>query len=205
MAQVEVGLGAVVEDVDLAVLVRAHRAGIDVDVGVELLQPDPQAAMLEQHADRGAGQPLAERTDHAAGDEDVFALSWRGHARPLTSHLPGSCRSLHDVHRSLYPSTLASSASEPDGKPAQAAGAISALSIQRGRIARNPSEVSTPMVGVFDDADLDAVGPVARTRSCSSFSSCSSGSGGSVGEAEQEVAAIGVQPEVLQEPRRASG
>ena len=72
VAQVEVGLGAVVEDVDLAVLVGAHRAGIDVDVRVELLQPDAQAAVLQQHADRGAGQPLAERADHAAGDEDVL-------------------------------------------------------------------------------------------------------------------------------------
>ena len=75
MAQVEVGLGAVVEDVDLAVLVGAHRAGIDVDVGIELLQPDAQAAVLQQHADRGAGQPLAQRADDAAGDEDVL-----GHA-----------------------------------------------------------------------------------------------------------------------------
>ena len=40
VAEVEVGLGAVVEDVDLAVLVGAHGAGVDVDVGVELLEPD---------------------------------------------------------------------------------------------------------------------------------------------------------------------
>ncbi len=74
MAEVEVGFGAVVEDVDLAVLVGAHRAGIDVDVGVELLQADAQAAMLQQHADGGGGQPLAEGTDDAAGDEDVLGL-----------------------------------------------------------------------------------------------------------------------------------
>src|SRR5579871_5686619 len=51
MAQIEVGLGAIVEDVDFAVLVRVHRAGIDVDIGVELLHAHAQAAMLEQHAD----------------------------------------------------------------------------------------------------------------------------------------------------------
>ena len=39
MSQIEVGFGAVVEDVHLAVLIRAHRAGIDVDVRVELLHP----------------------------------------------------------------------------------------------------------------------------------------------------------------------
>ena len=38
VAQVQVGLGAIVGDVDLAVLIRAHRARIDVDVRIELLQ-----------------------------------------------------------------------------------------------------------------------------------------------------------------------
>ena len=40
MAEVEVGLGAVVGDEDLAVLVRAHRPRIDVEIGVELAQAD---------------------------------------------------------------------------------------------------------------------------------------------------------------------
>ena len=70
--EVEVGLRAVVGDVDLAVLVRAHRAGIDVDVRVELLQGDLVAVALEQHADRGRREPFAERGHDAAGDEDVL-------------------------------------------------------------------------------------------------------------------------------------
>ena len=61
VAEVEVGLGAVVGDVDLAVLVGAHRAGVDVDVRVELLQRDLVAVAFEQRADRGRGQALAER------------------------------------------------------------------------------------------------------------------------------------------------
>ena len=72
MPQVEVGLRAVVEHVDLAVLVRAHRPGVDVDIRVELLEPDPQPALLEQHADRRAGQSLAQRADHPAGHENVL-------------------------------------------------------------------------------------------------------------------------------------
>ena len=40
VAQVEVGLGAVVGDEDLAVLVRRHRARVDVDVRVELEDGD---------------------------------------------------------------------------------------------------------------------------------------------------------------------
>src|SRR3970282_1432482 len=44
MAEVQVGLGAVVGDVDLAVLERAHRARIDIDVGAELHHRHAQAA-----------------------------------------------------------------------------------------------------------------------------------------------------------------
>ena len=50
VADVEVGLGAVVGDEDLAVLERVHRAGVDVEVGVELLHRDAQPAGLEQAA-----------------------------------------------------------------------------------------------------------------------------------------------------------
>src|SRR5262249_5876083 len=73
MAQVKVGLGAVIEDVDLAVLVGAHGAGVDVDVRVKLLQAHAQAASLQPHADRGVGETLPERTDDAARDKDVLA------------------------------------------------------------------------------------------------------------------------------------
>ncbi len=72
VSEVEVGLGAVVGDEDLAVLVRAHRSGVDVDVRIELDVRDPQPARLEQRADRGAGEPLADRGDDPAGDEHVL-------------------------------------------------------------------------------------------------------------------------------------
>ena len=72
VAQVEVRFAAVVEHVDLAVLIGAHRARVDVDVRVELLHADLQAAMLQQHPDRCAGEPLTEGADHPAGDKDVL-------------------------------------------------------------------------------------------------------------------------------------
>ena len=71
MAEVEVGLGAVVGDEDLAVLVGRHRPGIDVEIGVELAQADRIAARLQQRAERRRSEALAKRGDHAAGDEDV--------------------------------------------------------------------------------------------------------------------------------------
>src|SRR5207302_223083 len=60
------------QPLDVADLVGAHGAGIDVDVRVELLEADAEAAVFQQHADRGAGEALTERADDAAGNEDVL-------------------------------------------------------------------------------------------------------------------------------------
>ncbi len=70
VAQVEVGLGAVLGHEHLAMLVGRHRAGIDVDVGIELLQPHRQPARDQQAPDRGRRDALAQRGDDAAGHED---------------------------------------------------------------------------------------------------------------------------------------
>src|SRR5262245_6350956 len=51
MAQVEVGFCAVIGDVDLAVLVRTHGSGIDVQIRVELQQADTEAAAFQQASD----------------------------------------------------------------------------------------------------------------------------------------------------------
>src|SRR5262249_46216461 len=60
MTETEVGLGAVVGDVDLAVLVGAHRPRVDVEVGVELPEAHAEAARLEQRAERRRRKTLAE-------------------------------------------------------------------------------------------------------------------------------------------------
>ena len=75
--EVEVGLAAVVGDEHLAVLEGVHRARVDVDVRVELDHRDAQAATLEQPAERGGGESLAERRGHSAGDEDVLGQARR--------------------------------------------------------------------------------------------------------------------------------
>jgi hypothetical protein len=74
VTEVEVGLGAVLGDEHLAVLVRRHRPRVDVDVRIELLQLDVEPAGDEQTADRGGGDSLAERGDNPAGDEDEASL-----------------------------------------------------------------------------------------------------------------------------------
>src|SRR6202044_3326278 len=72
VAEVEVGLGAVIGDEDLAVLERAHGAGIDVQVRVKLHEIDLDSAGFEQAADRCCREPFSERRHDAARYEDVL-------------------------------------------------------------------------------------------------------------------------------------
>ena len=71
MAKVEVGLGAIVGYEHFAVLIWRHRSWVEVEIGIELAQPDLVAARLQQRAERRRSQTLSERRNHAAGDEDV--------------------------------------------------------------------------------------------------------------------------------------
>ncbi len=71
MAQVEVGLRAVVEHVHLAVLKGTHRARIDIQVGIELLDAYRQAAHLQEGAERPRREPFAQRRNDASRDENI--------------------------------------------------------------------------------------------------------------------------------------
>ena len=44
MAEIEIGLGAVIGHEHFAVLVWRHRTGIEIEIGIELAQPDLVAA-----------------------------------------------------------------------------------------------------------------------------------------------------------------
>ena len=91
VADVEVGLGAVLGHEDLAVLERVHRARIDVEIRIELLHRDAQTASPEQVSEAGGGQTLAERRGNASGYEDVFRLSTTGF-KPTSSGRPSPPR-----------------------------------------------------------------------------------------------------------------
>src|SRR5216683_2936203 len=86
MAEIEVGLGAVIGDIDLAMLIGAHGPRIDIEVGVELPQPHLEAARLQERAERRCRETFAEGGHHAAGDEDeprhgpsIYRNGSRGH------------------------------------------------------------------------------------------------------------------------------
>ena len=72
VTKIEIGLGAVLGDVDLTVLIGTHGARIDVDVGIELLRRDLQPACLEKPPERGCRNALAKTGDNAAGDENIL-------------------------------------------------------------------------------------------------------------------------------------
>lgn len=69
VTKIEVGFSAVLRHEHLAVLERAHRARVDVDVGIEFEEGDFEAARLKNGRERGGGDALAERGHNATGDE----------------------------------------------------------------------------------------------------------------------------------------
>jgi hypothetical protein len=79
---VQVGLGAVVGHEHFAVLEGVHGARVDVEVGVELLHHDPQAAQFQQAAEAGGGQSLAKARGNAPSDKEMSGLCWPRMGRP---------------------------------------------------------------------------------------------------------------------------
>src|SRR6266540_5446060 len=77
VTEIEIGFGTVLGDEHLAVLERAHRSRIDVDVRVELEVADFDAAISEDGGERRGGDALSQRGHDAAGDEHEL-----GHGGP---------------------------------------------------------------------------------------------------------------------------
>ena len=89
VAEIEIGLGAVVGDEDFAVLIRAHRARIDVEIGIELAEADPVSARLQQRAESGGGDALPKGRDHAAGNEHVARHNFPSQPGRILAAEPG--------------------------------------------------------------------------------------------------------------------
>ncbi|MNN53436.1 hypothetical protein D3C81_1681910 [compost metagenome] len=58
MAQIQIGLSAIVRDEYFPVLIRAHRARIDVDVWIEFLDRYLQTSVLKQPSQRSRRNAL---------------------------------------------------------------------------------------------------------------------------------------------------
>jgi len=72
VAEVEIYLPAVGEDKDLAVLGRVHRAGIDVQVWVNLHRRHFVTTILQDAADGRRGYTFPEPAHDAAGYNDIL-------------------------------------------------------------------------------------------------------------------------------------
>jgi hypothetical protein len=58
-------------------LVRAHCAGINIQVGVKLLEAHPKPTIFEQQANRGTCEPFAQRAYYATGYKYMLADMFR--------------------------------------------------------------------------------------------------------------------------------
>ena len=66
VAEIQVGFGAVVGDEYLAMLERAHRAWIHVDVGIQLYHADRESARFEDRAETRRSNTFAQGRHYAA-------------------------------------------------------------------------------------------------------------------------------------------
>ena len=78
MSQIQVGFRTVIGHVNLPVLIGAHGARVDIDIGVQLLCRNLQSARLQQTSQRRRCNALAQSGHHTAGYKNIF-----GHMRFL--------------------------------------------------------------------------------------------------------------------------
>ena len=72
VSDVEVGLGTVFGDEDLAVLEGVHGARIHIEIGIELLHGHAHSPRGQQLSQARGGQTFAERGSYTSADEDVL-------------------------------------------------------------------------------------------------------------------------------------
>ena len=72
VAEVEIGLSAVVGNIHFAVLIRAHRARIHVQVRIAFLESDSETAALEETANRRRCNTLAQGGYNTTGNKNIL-------------------------------------------------------------------------------------------------------------------------------------
>ena len=73
VAQVQVCFRTVVGDEDFAVLVGAHGARVNIDVGIEFLDGNLVSSVLQKSSQGCGGNAFAQGRNNAAGYEDIFS------------------------------------------------------------------------------------------------------------------------------------
>jgi len=70
--EIQVGLGAVLGDENLAMLERAHRSRIHVEIGIQLDHRDLEAARFEYGGEGGGSDTFAQGGNYTTCNKDVF-------------------------------------------------------------------------------------------------------------------------------------
>ena len=96
VTQIQIGLGTVVGNEYLAVLIGAHGAGVHIEIGVEFLVAHPQSPLLEKTAQRRRADALPQAGHHAAGDKYIL------HNRfPAPFHAPAPPAAEPNAHKNM--------------------------------------------------------------------------------------------------------
>mmetsp|Transcript_8239 Transcript_8239/g.24329 ORF Transcript_8239/g.24329 Transcript_8239/m.24329 type:complete len:351 (+) Transcript_8239:1761-2813(+) len=74
IAQIQIALSAVVQDIDLSVLSRAHGTGVDVEVGIDFECRDAESHPAKEHAQRRSGDALSDSGHDTARDDHQFPV-----------------------------------------------------------------------------------------------------------------------------------
>ena len=72
VAEIEIRLAPIIQNIDLAMLLWTHGPWIDVDIRIQFLHPYSKPTLLQEHSDRGARQALAKRADHPTRYKYMF-------------------------------------------------------------------------------------------------------------------------------------
>ena len=87
VAQIQIGFGAIFGDENLAVLVRVHGAGVHVEIRVDFLNGDFEAARFEEGAQARRCDAFADGRNHAASYKYIFSHAnhslREGRGRPI--------------------------------------------------------------------------------------------------------------------------
>ena len=73
VAQIQIRLGSVIGNIDLAMLIRTHGARINVYIRIDFDHSDFKTVVLENTTDRGSGHTLSEARTNASGNKDILA------------------------------------------------------------------------------------------------------------------------------------
>ena len=73
MPQIQIRLGSIICHKHFPMLVRAHGAGINVDIRIKFLNRNLETAILQKSAQASCHNPFPDRRNYTASDKNIFS------------------------------------------------------------------------------------------------------------------------------------